>query len=229
LKHVRPVITFDAAHLKSKWLGTLYAATVKTGTREIYPIAFAIIKGNEDGLGWRFFCEHLKAACSMITIPHPVSRPYRFFTIISDRDKGLKEAIANYFPENHACHCAVHLQRNVCTLFGARASKRICSIAQTFSKRMSRQWLQELEDTSPAARNYIDTVEPSQWRSTEWLDTPNLPPRYGICTTNMSESMNNMLVAARDVSWLESIDLILSKVISRTCELRAYTKASKVL
>ena len=52
---VRPVISMDAAHLKSKWLDTLYATTVKTGTREIYPVASTIIKGNEDGNAMTIF------------------------------------------------------------------------------------------------------------------------------------------------------------------------------
>jgi hypothetical protein len=44
LKYVRPVMSLDAAHLKSKWGGTLYIASVKTGNDKIYPVAFAIKK-----------------------------------------------------------------------------------------------------------------------------------------------------------------------------------------
>ena len=71
---VRVVISLDAAHLKSKWGGTLYAATVLTATRETIVIAFAIIIGNEDGNGWRYFCSNLERACSVLTLPHPVER-----------------------------------------------------------------------------------------------------------------------------------------------------------
>jgi hypothetical protein len=221
LKQVRPMISWDAAHLKSKWAGTLYAATVKTATDEIYPIAFCIIQGNEDGLGWRYFAENLTLACSALVMPHPIQRVnFSYFTIISDRDKGLKEAITQHFPNNHAVCCAVHLQRNVQDKFGQRAGRNIVRIAKTFSKRLVQQWLLELEEVSPAARAYVSAVAPAQWRSSVWNECAGLPPRYGIVTTNMSESLNSMLEAARDVSWLESIDIILTKIVSRSSEMR---------
>jgi hypothetical protein len=35
-------------------------------------------------------------------------------------------------------------------------------------------------------------IEPSKWRSTEWLRNITLPSCYGIVSSNMSESANNM-------------------------------------
>ncbi|MFM8620544.1 MAG: hypothetical protein ACKOCL_00780, partial [Candidatus Nanopelagicaceae bacterium] len=37
LRCVRPVVSLDAAHLKSQWKGTLYLASVKTPCDEVYP------------------------------------------------------------------------------------------------------------------------------------------------------------------------------------------------
>jgi hypothetical protein len=41
-----------ACHLQSKWKGILYTASVRTATDEVYPVAFAIMSGNEDESGW---------------------------------------------------------------------------------------------------------------------------------------------------------------------------------
>ena len=102
LLYVRPVLSLDAASLKSSWAGTLYLATVKTPLNEIYPVAVAIIRGNEDQAGWTFFLENLSAACPLLSVPHHLDRVwYKYFTFVSDRDKGLKEALAHVFPENH--------------------------------------------------------------------------------------------------------------------------------
>jgi hypothetical protein len=60
---VRPVISLDAVHLKSKWKGTLYMASVKTACDEVYPVAFAIVNDNEniDGDGfWSFYDPHYR-------------------------------------------------------------------------------------------------------------------------------------------------------------------------
>ena len=48
LQFVRPVISLDAAHLKSKHKGTLFVATALSGANEIYPIGFMVSAGNED-------------------------------------------------------------------------------------------------------------------------------------------------------------------------------------
>ena len=62
LRHVRPVMSLDAAHLKSKWKGTLYTASVKTGSDEIYPVAIGIMNGNENEAGWTWFLRLLESA-----------------------------------------------------------------------------------------------------------------------------------------------------------------------
>jgi hypothetical protein len=56
----RPVMSLDACHLKSQWKGTLCAASVLTGMDNIYPVAFAVTKSNEDFLGWQRFLCNLK-------------------------------------------------------------------------------------------------------------------------------------------------------------------------
>ena len=39
--------------------------------------------------------------------------PMRDFVIVSDRDKGLKEALQSVLPHMHAMSCAVHIKSNV--------------------------------------------------------------------------------------------------------------------
>ncbi|KAG7337239.1 MULE transposase domain containing protein [Nitzschia inconspicua] len=54
LRHVRPVLSLDGAHLMSKWMGTLYIASVQTACNNIYPVSFAITKDGEDAEGWKW-------------------------------------------------------------------------------------------------------------------------------------------------------------------------------
>ena len=72
LKHVRPVICLDAAHLNSRERGTLYVASCLSGANEVYPIGFMISKGNEDGATWTkmlFFLLH--EACPSLSVHEP--------------------------------------------------------------------------------------------------------------------------------------------------------------
>ena len=71
LRYVRPVISLDAAHLKSEWLGTLYVASVKTTCDEIYPVAAAITKENECEATWTWFLELLHSAVELLVVTNP--------------------------------------------------------------------------------------------------------------------------------------------------------------
>jgi RNA:NAD 2'-phosphotransferase (TPT1/KptA family) len=55
-----------------------------------------------------------------------------------------------------------------------------------------------------------------RWRGTSWLDDElALPPRYGIVTSNTSESVNSMLSDARDVGWLQAVEKIVDIISTK--------------
>jgi hypothetical protein len=66
LKFVRPIISLDASHLKSKYKGTLLAATVLSATNELYPLGFMRYSGNEDLSRWTGILTALKEACPRV-------------------------------------------------------------------------------------------------------------------------------------------------------------------
>lgn len=221
MRHVRPVMSLDAAHLKSQWKGTLYAASVKTACDEIYPVAIAIMNDNENNEGWSWFLRHLHSAIEILVMEHPQPRvAYKYFSFVSDRQKGLIEALQQVFPTNHSWFCAIHIQRNVDHFAGKKVAAYVHPLSVTCSHRLSTQWLEAIDKLSPRARTYLEEIPAKQWRGTAWLDDISLPPRYGIVTSNMSESTNNMFEKARDGSWLHSIDVILGTMTERIAALR---------
>lgn len=96
----------------------------------------------------------------------------------------------------------------------------VYDISRTFSHRRLAELLDSLEKVAPAGRRYLEAIPANQWRNTAWLDDSTLPPRFGIVTTNMSESANSMLEDARNGSWLQTVDLILGKMVERICQIR---------
>jgi hypothetical protein len=228
LKFVRPVISLDAAHLKSIYKGTMYVASVLSGTNEVYPIGFMISAGNEDGETWTTMLNYLKEACPLISeqgfsdecddgeIQHP-------FLFVSDRDKGLKLALRSVFPGNKETSCAKHIEANVCQKFGQECARYVMPIAKTFSFRYSNHLIDQVRMSKPHAADYIQNVDnDALWRSTSWLDEENpLPPRYGIVTSNTSECVNNMFAQARTVGWLEAVESIVDIMSTRISTCRA--------
>jgi hypothetical protein len=221
MMHVRPVMSLDACHLRSKWKGTLYVASVKTTCENIYPVAFAITKDNENEAGWTWFLEQLRSSIKCLVQPHPLEAVrYKYFSFVSDRSKGLLTALRTVFPENYNWFCAIHIARNSEKWGGQRVTSDVYQLAKTFSLRYADYLLKQIEKVSKRAATYVKEIEAERWRSTAWLQDKGLPPRYGIITTNMSESTNNMFEKARDGSWLSSIDTILSMMMERICDLR---------
>jgi hypothetical protein len=161
----------------------------------------------------------------VLTGEHPNPQvPYKYFSFISDRQKGLIEAIKNVFPENHSMFCVIHIARNAERQVGKSVSKLVPALARTFSRLEAADYLSKIENISAAGRQYLDSIPKNQWLNTAWLEDPTLPKRYGIITTNMSESANSMFEEARDVSWLRSVHLILGKMCQRITDLRTKHK-----
>ena len=126
---------------------------------------------------------------------HPNNRcqNYNYFSFISDRDKGIIEAVKNIFPNNHHLHCVVHIKRNVLK-HGIPASKCVSKICYTFNMQQEDQWLNELQVQSVPAYQQIMNIDCKTWRSTSWIIHTDLPPRFGIVTSNYAESTNSMFV-----------------------------------
>jgi hypothetical protein len=232
LRFVRPVVSLDAAHLRSRYKGTLYVASVLTGCNDIFPLGFMISAGNEDGDTWKKMLLLLKEACPIIddqgygdTDTDGIVRPP--FLFISDRDKGLKPALKAVFPNKYEMSCAKHIEANVAQKFGKQCAKYVCSIAKTFSTRASSYFFDEIRKVKPEAAAYLDNLTESGvlWRSTQWYSdsTPperHIPPRYGIVTSNTSESANSMFSEARDLGWLEAVNKIIDIMSTRVCVCR---------
>jgi Transposase, Mutator family len=173
---------------------------------------------NENLDGWRWFLEHLREGVPTLVLPHPRKEVMKkYFTFISDRQKGLRQALTDIFPENHSCYCAVHIARNVQVKFGKKMSKYVMPLSQTFSPSFSAEILSKMTED---CRKYVEDIPASAWRNTEWLRDKSLPPRYGVRTSNMSEFTNSMFEPARDCSWLQSIHTIVTKMMERIVEMR---------
>ncbi|KAG7368619.1 MULE transposase domain containing protein [Nitzschia inconspicua] len=155
LQHVRPVLSLDGAHLLSKWKGTLYIASVQTACSNIYPVSFAIMKDGEDAEGWKWFLELLVQAIPLLKMQHPDNRcRFCYFTVISDRQKGLIQALQQVFPDNHHCFCSVHIARNVEKEVGKKVAKHVHALSATFSKRESDELMAKINAISARGKKY---------------------------------------------------------------------------
>ncbi|KAG7349582.1 MULE transposase domain containing protein [Nitzschia inconspicua] len=186
-----------------------------------YPVSFAIMKDGEDVEGWKWFLELLVQAVPLLKMLHPDNRcRFCYFTFMSDRQKELIQALQQVFPDNHHCFCSVHIARNVEKDVGKQVAIHVYALSATFSKRESDDLMAKINAISVRGKKYLEGISANQWRSTAWVDDPTLPPRFGIVTTNISESANSMVGDARTGSWLECTNNIVRTMMNRICSLR---------
>ncbi len=215
LRFARPVMALDATHLSSDSKGTLYLACVKSGNDELLPIAIGITEDNENYAGWKYFLYHLKKACGHLVDDHylPQCRPYKLWSFVSDRDKGLLPALRDIYPENHQTNCLQHIRQNVVKEGGVKAGDLAFAMGKTFSSREEEKILNQLRRKNVKLEEYVLNIDPKTWRNTEWIRNSNLPPRYGMVTSNICESANFMFKPERSLNWLKSLDGIIHKIM----------------
>ena len=213
LAFVRPVICLDAAHLSGSEKGTLYVASCLSGANEVFPLGFMIATGNEDRATWTKMLLLLKECCPSLLKCNEVNVPgygvhQHAFLFMSDRDKGLQPALMDVFPHNISMACAMHIKANVGQRFGQACSRNVVliNIAKSYSVWYASYLIEQVRRIKNEAAVYIETITDT-WRSSDWLlpgrnpldPTRVMPPRYGIVTSNTSESVNNMLKLGQGV------------------------------
>lgn len=87
----RPLLEIDKADLKGKYLGTLLCASAIDADDTLFPLAFAVVDTESDD-NWMWFLSELRKLLGVNTEKMPV------LTILSERHKGIAEAVETHFP-----------------------------------------------------------------------------------------------------------------------------------
>ena len=225
LYHMHPVISVDAAHLKSAYKGTIFISL--TGNNEAYILAFGISGGNEDYRTWYIFNKSFAKACPSVSFMEDGMLSLKF-VIVLDRDKGLDKSLCDVFPGNHVTNCVHHIKQNVKTCFGPKAAELVFPIATAFSTIQEEKFVKQLKQVSPNAYEYLDNIDMELWPNTQWIKTQKyppevrLPPRYGVVTSNTSECINSMIDDYRSEGWTDLLEGVLWKMAEKISEDRQW-------
>ena len=145
------------------------------------------------------------------------------FVFVSDRCKGLKQALSTVFPNNCETSCAYHIRSNVEQKFGNVAASDVMAMALTYSKRNYNYLLEKMRRTKHQAAEYIERINESGvvWSNSQSTDNiQQLPPRFGQVTSNTAESVNSMFDSARDLVWLDAVERMIEIMLTRICSCR---------
>lgn len=101
----RPLLELDKAHLKGKYLGTLLCAASVDADDALFPLAIAIVDVESDE-NWMWFMSELRKLLGVNTDNMPR------LTILSERQRGIVEAVETHFPSAFHGFCLRYVSEN---------------------------------------------------------------------------------------------------------------------
>ncbi|XP_021722676.1 uncharacterized protein LOC110690155 [Chenopodium quinoa] len=179
----RSLIEVDRAHLKGHYGGVLLSAVALDGNNEIFPIAWAIV-GGEDAETWKFFLWHLKNALQD-------SGRGDEWCIISDRHKGIEDAIQDLWPKVGRRYCCKHLLKNFKPQFPSLLMFSLFWLAcGAFNPFTFRKAMVRLKKANPLALEWFSKLGPqSVWSKHAF----NPAIKSDVNKLNFVESFNSTL------------------------------------
>lgn len=186
----RPVVLVDGTFLTGKYRGVLMMAAAVDPENQIVPLAFALAEG-ENNESWSWFMGLLRVH---------VLGPTRTVCMISDRHVGLlnavKEHIEGYPPLVHRW-CMRHFAAN---FWRRQRNKEVCKKVKDLccvrTEEEFKETLLDLQkDLNGQAKQWLDGLMDQKGKWALAYDEGGY--RYGIMTTNASESFNRVFKGVR--------------------------------
>ncbi|KAK9285521.1 hypothetical protein L1049_024715 [Liquidambar formosana] len=205
----RPFLGLDGCHLKGLFGGVLLAAVGLDANNGLYPLAIAIVE-TENKDSWAFFFRYLHTILDTNTQP---------WTFMSDGQKGIRDAIAEIFPESSHRRCCRHLYNNFRAKYpGIILRGHFWAAASAYSQVGFKKAMEDMKKVNSDAHDWLVKIPLSQWSRfafDERVKNDNL-------TNNMAESFNGWLGDLRGRPVLTMLESIRSKLMGRIC--RRYEK-----
>ncbi|KAI5150750.1 hypothetical protein ENBRE01_1683 [Enteropsectra breve] len=182
-RNTLPVLLLDACHTKGRYKGVIMVATALTGENKGLIVGCAIAP-SENEIYWCRFVQLLKNFLDLDNIADLV--------IISDRDKGLQNAVENIVPNAAHSYCVAHIERNINSRF-RRSCPLIWPAAKTPIVAEFEQYMAQFAvEKGSAVAEYLRSIPSRHWARAHFP-----VPRFGHITSNVAESINSALSTVR--------------------------------
>ncbi|KAG7544029.1 Zinc finger SWIM-type [Arabidopsis thaliana x Arabidopsis arenosa] len=189
---MRKVIVIDGTHLRGRYGGCLVAASAQDANFQVFPLAFGIVNSENDE-AWTWFLNKLTEV-----VPDDPD-----LVFVSDRHSSIYTSIRKVYPMASHAACVVHLKRNIIAIFKSDAlGSLVSSAARAYRLSDFNKIFAEIRAMNGPCADYLTGIGFEHWTRSHFVGD-----RYNVMTSNVSESLNNVLTMARDypvISILES-------------------------
>nr|XP_043628251.1 uncharacterized protein LOC122599755 [Erigeron canadensis]XP_043628252.1 uncharacterized protein LOC122599755 [Erigeron canadensis] len=203
----RPLLFLGSIPLKSKYQGTLLAATAPDGDDDVFPVAFAVVDTISDD-NWLWFLHQLKAA---LTTCHDL-------TIIADTENGLRESVSEVFQDESVYHayCLRCLSEQLIREFKGQFSHEVKRLivddffAAAYAPTSGgfQRCIDSIKSISLEAYNWVVESEPIHWANAFFPGA-----RYNHMTSNFGELFYSWASEAHELPITQMVDTIRGKIM----------------
>jgi transposase-like protein len=124
-------------------------------------------------------------------------------TFISDREKGIAQAIPEQFEHSIHLHCYQHIADNLQQRYGNKIRPLFWRAARAKTKDLFQLKMEEIQVQSKPAFEYLMAIKKSLWTTAY-----RIYPKYGHDTSNIIESVNSSWNKIRQLPPLQAMDAI---------------------
>ncbi|XP_059437666.1 uncharacterized protein LOC132170637 isoform X1 [Corylus avellana] len=201
----RPLLFLDSIPLKSKYQGTLLAATAADGDDGVFPVAFAVVDSESDD-NWHWFLLQLKSALSTSCS----------ITFVADRQKGLRESIADVFTGSYHGYCLRYLTEQLLRDLKGQFSHEVKRLmvedfyaaAYAPTAESFQRCIESIKSISTEAYNWIIQSEPQNWANSYFQGS-----RYDHMASNFGELFYSWASDAHELPITQMVDVIRGKIM----------------
>ncbi|XP_039126995.1 uncharacterized protein LOC120263173 [Dioscorea cayenensis subsp. rotundata] len=212
----RPLLFIDGTHLLGKYGGILLGATAKDGNEGIFHVAFAVVD-NEIDDNWTWFLATLEEAL------YGEDDYDKVIKFISDRSKGLVNAVARVFPSSPHGYYLRHLEANFIKAndsLGKSLKEQCCSvivkIAYAYTSKEFDDAVRELVTISTDTHDWLLHKSDID----HWCNYLFKGMRWCEMYSNVAESFNAWIKEARHLPVTSMVDTIRFKLMKMLTERR---------
>lgn len=192
-KYLRKVIVIDGTTMKGKYKGCLVAASGQDGNMQIFPLAFAVVDG-ENEAGWVWFFKNLSKFVS----------DEEELVFVSDRHTSIYAGLRKVYPRAQHGACAVHLFRNIKHRYRCEGlATVVAKAARAYTVGEFRYWWEEIEKRNPKCAEYLLNIGLPHWTLSHFPGN-----RYNVMSSNISESLNAALQKAVEYPIVSMVEFI---------------------
>ncbi|XP_008221758.1 PREDICTED: uncharacterized protein LOC103321711 [Prunus mume] len=221
---LRLVVGLYACHIKGQHPGQLLSTVGVDPNNDMYPIAYAVAEA-ENYATWSWFLELFEVYLGI--------ENNNGYVFITDRQKGLIDAVGDMFPNYEHRHCFKHLYVNF-ILAGHRGlvlKQHMEAAARSTTIPWFQVKMKKLQDLSGPTFDWLARLDPMQWCRSHF----RTHSKCDIILNNMCEAFNRSILDARDkpiITMLERIRyyiMLLMASKSETMEKWAYDVGQEFL